>query len=552
MPATVSATRTVPAFGLAPAAPLPRATPPAAAPQPAAGVPVAAPAPVSLPPATPPAAVLREATALEGEDVPPAGEAAAPEAAEDVAEIDAAEAAEEEPSEETAAPVVAPPVPPRRAATVELESRALEETTDPEIQPPTGEGIGVLDPMEALRAAEEAVQDVFAPPAPPRSRMGPAAAESTGDEEVAPPSHSIHLDAVASVISIPEDDIPRTRAVSAAIGSLPAEESLLEGPAATAAEPAAGSGAAEGSRAEHSEEIVDVDVQPVEAEEAPAAGATVEPVAVVVETPPRPSAAPARPKGRRRRRHGERRAWWEEIFDEEHIRSLPKYSAEQTRNELDFIERALGVAKTARILDLGCGDGRQAVELAHRGYEVVGLDLSLPMLARAGDAAQAKGVKINFIQGDMRDLRFEGAFDAVYCVGSTFGYFDDDTNQAVLSSVFRALKPGGRLLLGMTNRDYVTLNQPRSTWFQGDDRQYLEDTDFNFITSRLVVKRSWATSAGDQETVEYTIRLYSLHELGKILHAAGFRVIEVSGHVVTPGVFFGADSANLLLLAERP
>ena len=219
---------------------------------------------------------------------------------------------------------------------------------------------------------------------------------------------------------------------------------------------------------------------------------------------------------------------------------------------MDFVERALGVAKTARILDLGCGDGRQAVELAHRDYEVVGLDLSLPMLARAGEAAQAKGVKINFIQGDMRDLRFDGAFDAVYCVGATFGYFDDDTNQAVLASTFRALKPGGRLLLSMINRDYVTYNQPRSTWFQGDDRQYLEDTDFNFITSRLVVKRSWATSAGDQETVEYTIRLYSLHELGKILHAAGFRVIEVSGHVVTPGTFFGADSATLLLVAERP
>ena len=59
---------------------------------------------------------------------------------------------------------------------------------------------------------------------------------------------------------------------------------------------------------------------------------------------------------------------------------------------MDFVERALGVAKTARVLDLGCGDGRQAVELAHRDYEVVGLDLSLPMLARAGEAAQAKGL----------------------------------------------------------------------------------------------------------------------------------------------------------------
>ncbi|MBN1774356.1 MAG: methyltransferase domain-containing protein, partial [Deltaproteobacteria bacterium] len=399
------------------------------------------------------------------------------------------------------------------------------------------DGLGDLVPPD-LGSRRAGTADPFAPPAtsepPPRKR--PVSEEPDG----------LGLEAPPSVISIPEDDVPRApMSAEAKLAAL--EAAFLPGAeSADVAAEAKPSEAAADVADDVAEELGDADVQSLEVEES-------EPSAAPLIAPerPRPSATP-RPRARRRRRHGERRAWWEEIFDDEHIRSLPHYSADHTRHEVEFIERSLGVARGARVLDLGCGDGRHAVELAIRGFEVVGLDLSLPMLARAGDLAQARSVKLNFIQGDMRDLRFESTFDAVYCVGTTFGYFDDDTNVQVLANAARALKPGGRFLLQVCNRDHVLWHQPRSTWFQGDDRQYLEDTDFNFITSRVTVKRSWATSAGDQETVEYSIRLYSLHEMGKLFHAAGFRVIEISGRFATPGVFFGGDSPNLVLLAEKP
>lgn len=400
-----------------------------------------------------------------------------------------------------------------------------------------GGGLGDFAPPGAA-APRAGADDPFAPP---------ATAATTSERPPVEEPADLGLDAPPSVIPIPEDDVPRSpMTTEAKLAEL--EATFLPGVA-----PAGGTARAETKPAattepaeEVAEELGEADVQSLETEES-------EPSAAPLMAPerPRPSTVP-RARGRRRRRHGERRPWWEEIFDEEYIRSLPRYSADQTRREVEFIERSLGVARGARILDLGCGDGRHAVELALRGFEVVGLDLSLPMLARAGDHAQARSAKLNFIQGDMRDLRFDAAFDAVYCVGTTFGYFDDDTNVQVLANAARALKPGGRFLLQVCNRDHVLWHQPRSTWFQGDDRQYLEDTDFNFIKSRLTVKRSWATSAGDQETIEYSIRLYSLHEMGKMFHAAGFRVIEISGQYATPGVFFGGDSPHLILLAEKP
>ena len=74
---------------------------------------------------------------------------------------------------------------------------------------------------------------------------------------------------------------------------------------------------------------------------------------------------------------------------------------------------------------------------------------------------------------------------------------------------------------------------------------------FNYITSRLRIKRTMLLDGGRQVENESSIRMYCLHELGKILHNAGFRVIEVSGHIHTSGAFFGPDSPSMIILAEK-
>jgi hypothetical protein len=56
---------------------------------------------------------------------------------------------------------------------------------------------------------------------------------------------------------------------------------------------------------------------------------------------------------------------------------------------------------------------------------------------------------------------------------------------------------------------------------------------------------------GRSKEIDYSVRVYSLHELGKILHDQGFRVAEVSGRTATPGVFFGSNSPRTLILAEK-
>jgi len=245
------------------------------------------------------------------------------------------------------------------------------------------------------------------------------------------------------------------------------------------------------------------------------------------------------------------RLWWEELFNDDYIRTAEKVGDDAIVREVAFIEESLGVERGGALLDLACGTGRHATELSRRGYEVVGFDLSLAMLARAGEDAQDRGAKLNFVQGDMREMAFDEQFDGVYCWNTSFGYFEEDKNAQVIDRVRRSLKAGGQFLLDVVNRDFIIQQSPSLAWFEGDGCVCMDEMSVDFITSRLKVKRTMMLDDGRSREIEYSMRVYSLHELGKILHEHGFKVREVSGRLATPGVFFGNESPRAIILAEK-
>jgi SAM-dependent methyltransferase len=289
---------------------------------------------------------------------------------------------------------------------------------------------------------------------------------------------------------------------------------------------------------------------------APAASVEAEAPGADLKVPPPPPKRPAPPKrgdsSRPRARRALKRPWWEDIFGEDFTRAVPRLSDKQVAREVDFIEESLGVAKGGVVLDLGCGSGHHAVDFAARGYGVVGYDLSVYQLALAADVAQERDQKINFLHGDMREMAFEAMFDGIYCWNTSFGYFEEDKNAAVAERIFRALKPGGMFLIDVANRDFAATYSPSQLWYEGDSCVCMDDMSVDFITSRLRVKRSVIFDDGRSRECSYSIRLYSLHELGKLLHDVGFRVTEASGHPSTPGVFFGEQSPRLIVLAQKP
>jgi len=249
--------------------------------------------------------------------------------------------------------------------------------------------------------------------------------------------------------------------------------------------------------------------------------------------------------------NAKRRPWWEEVFGDDFLRAIIEPTDSQLAREVDFIESSFNLEKPAAILDLACGAGRHAVELTRRGYTTVGYDLSVTQLARASEAAQTSGTKVAFLHGDMREMGFEQMFDAVLCWNASFGYFEEEKNLAVLKNIHRALKPGGCLLLDIPNRDFIVSQQPAQNWFEGDGCVCMDDMHVDFITSRLCVKRTIMLDDGRNKECLYSIRLFGLHELGRMLHEIGFRVNEVTGHIAMRGVYMGATSPRLIMLVTK-
>jgi len=426
-------------------------------------------------------------------------------------------------------------------------ARPLSEppTARPLSEPPTARPLSE-PPMARPLSEPPTARPLSAPPmARPLSEPPTARPLSQPPAALAPPDDALGtFDEITAVAPLAAEDAP-VEAVASSRDSAPPEELAAE---ELAADDLAVERLAALSRPAPPPAPPGLAVRPPPAPPAPPSAVRITPPATPIAIAAAHPAAEVAEQPKRKKRA---KVWWEEFFDDDYLRTVRPPKQEQVVRQCNFLEYSLGLQKGATILDVGCGLGLQAVELAARGYVVVGLDLSLPMLSRAADEAQDREIKMNFLHGDMREMTFDGAFDAVLCVGTTFGYFDDDTNRLVLERMKRALKPRGLLMLDVVNRDFVVQGQPNLVWFEGDGCICMEETQFNYITSRLHVKRTVILEDGRQRENEYSIRLYPLHEVGQVMHQMGFRVAEVSGMEATPGVYFGATSPRLIILAEK-
>ncbi|HPD57157.1 MAG TPA: class I SAM-dependent methyltransferase [Smithellaceae bacterium] len=152
---------------------------------------------------------------------------------------------------------------------------------------------------------------------------------------------------------------------------------------------------------------------------------------------------------------------WETFFDAHAPIYDENVFTKNTLKEVDFLIEEFALKPGAAILDVGCGTGRHAVELARRGYKVTGIDLSAEMLKEAREKAKSAGVKVNFIRADATDFTLPAKFDAAICLceGSfgLLGHRDDPINQplAILANISRSLKKNAKAILTMLNATFM-------------------------------------------------------------------------------------------------
>jgi len=226
--------------------------------------------------------------------------------------------------------------------------------------------------------------------------------------------------------------------------------------------------------------------------------------------------------------------WPVAFFDDDYLRIYrPTLTAERTGAEVDFIVSALALPEGAELLDLACGYGRHAVAMARRGFRVTGLDFNPHYLEIAREEARAAGVEARFVTGDMRELGFDGGFDGIYSFFTSFGYFSDAENERVIAGVARALRPRGRFLIDMVNRDWLLTHPQQRTWTQRDDGALLmEEITLDLQSSRVISRQTLIESEGARVQKEFDLRAYTCAELTAQLARHG---------LVRDGLWGGSD-----------
>jgi SAM-dependent methyltransferase len=244
--------------------------------------------------------------------------------------------------------------------------------------------------------------------------------------------------------------------------------------------------------------------------------------------------------------------WPVTFFDGDYLRIYePQLTPELTKSEVDFIATALDLPSGAAVLDVGCGIGRHAVGMAVRGYRVTGVDFSAPYLEIAAQAAVSAGAEVTWRRLDMRELDYERAFAGVYSYFTSFGYYTDAENEAVLERIARALAPGGRFLIDMANRERMLTHPQQRGWNpQPGGELLMEEVSLDLLTSRVTSRQILIPPHGGSQVVKtFELRLYTCGELTALMGRQGLRVVSVWGGADRSA--YSAETRRMIILAER-
>src|SRR5438445_2317465 len=212
----------------------------------------------------------------------------------------------------------------------------------------------------------------------------------------------------------------------------------------------------------------------------------------------------------------------EAVFDDDYLyfyeQLLPD---ERSDRETEVIWDVAGLTSGAQVLDLACGHGRLANRLAARGAQVTGLDVTERFLEVARADAKQRGLSVEYVHGDLRQIRWADTFDVVVNFFTAFGYFDDDQNRGVLAGILRALKPEGRLVMELNHAPALLAGYlPSAVTRRGQDAM-VDEHEYDAVTGRVHSVRTIIRD-GRVRTARFSTRLFALPELRDWLVQAGF------------------------------
>jgi SAM-dependent methyltransferase len=250
--------------------------------------------------------------------------------------------------------------------------------------------------------------------------------------------------------------------------------------------------------------------------------------------------------------------WYEELFDDYGLKYDEECFTQGTLGECDFIEKEINFNKELNILDIGCGTGRHSLELAKRGYNLTGIDLSLSLLKRANEKTIEQNVKVDFLQADARNLPFVQQFDLaiMICEGAFPLMETDEMNFQILKSASKSLKEKGKLIFTTLNGLFPLFHSVKDFLAHEklEGNAEYKDNSFDLMTFRDTNITTFVDDKGIAKELNCNERYYVPSEITWLLKSVGFGQIDIFGAKL--GAFSRADiltteDFEMLVIAEK-
>lgn len=203
--------------------------------------------------------------------------------------------------------------------------------------------------------------------------------------------------------------------------------------------------------------------------------------------------------------------------------------------QIPWLINHLSLQPGMHLLDVTCGPGLYAVAFAQNQIQVTGIDFAPAAVNHARRLARETGVSdiCQFIQHDVRTFNFPSAeFEAATVLYGQLAVMTKSEALNLIKNVYRALKPGGTLILELLNSERI--DKSESSWWFTDDRGLWGDTPFLCLGERqwhdaeqISIERYhvFHLDNGKVDEVILCDQLYTVDDMKEMLQAAGFRDI---------------------------
>lgn len=224
-------------------------------------------------------------------------------------------------------------------------------------------------------------------------------------------------------------------------------------------------------------------------------------------------------------------------------------SAEWTTSEVDFLIETMEIKPGNSILDIPCGYGRHALELAKRGFEVTGIDLSAEFLQTLRKQAEVDKLSVHVIQGDILTTDIGHSFDGAYCLGNSFGYVDYKGMNRFVAKVAGALKPGARFVInsGLVAESILTHFPQTGHYVLGDLTMDIRNS--YVIGESYMATELTYTKPNRTETHYFKHYVFTLSEIKRMLATHGLRTVAVYNS--TEKLDYQLGDQQMYLVAEK-